>query len=36
VQRLAPLFAAHRAAGGMVAAATHLPLPLSDARELRL
>jgi heme exporter protein A len=36
VQRLAPLFAAHRAAGGMVAAATHLPLPLPDARELRL
>jgi heme exporter protein A len=36
VQRLAPLFAVHRAAGGMVAAATHLPLPLPDARELRL
>lgn len=36
VQRLAPLFTAHRAAGGMVVAATHLPLPLPDARELRL
>ena len=36
VERLAPLFAAHRAAGGMVIAATHLPLPLPDARELRL
>lgn len=36
VQRLAPLFAAHRAAGGMVVAATHLPLPLPEARELRL
>jgi len=36
VARLAPLFAAHRAAGGMLLAATHLPLPLPDARELRL
>lgn len=36
VERLAPLFAAHRAAGGVVLAATHLPLPLPDARELRL
>jgi heme exporter protein A len=36
VERLAPLFAAHRAAGGMILAATHLPLPLPDARELRL
>ncbi len=36
VARLAPLFAAHRAAGGMVIAATHLPLPLPDSRELRL
>jgi heme exporter protein A len=36
VARLAPLFAAHRAAGGMILAATHLPLPLPDARELRL
>jgi heme exporter protein A len=36
VEALAPLFAAHRAAGGMVVAATHLPLPLPDARELQL
>lgn len=36
VLRLGPLFAAHRAQGGMVVAATHLPLPLPDARELRL
>ncbi|WP_249680578.1 heme ABC exporter ATP-binding protein CcmA [Roseococcus pinisoli] len=36
VERLAPLFDAHRAAGGMVIAATHLPLPLPAARELRL
>lgn len=36
VERLAPLFAAHRAAGGIILAATHLPLPLPDARELRL
>jgi heme exporter protein A len=30
------LLAAHRAAGGVVVAATHLPLPLPDAAELRL
>ncbi|TCH99124.1 heme ABC exporter ATP-binding protein CcmA [Roseococcus sp. SYP-B2431] len=36
LEKLAPLFARHRAAGGMVVAATHLPLPLPDARELRL
>jgi heme exporter protein A len=36
VARLGPLLAAHRAAGGAVMAATHLPLPLPDARELRL
>jgi heme exporter protein A len=30
------LLAAHRAAGGIVVAATHIPLPLPDARELRL
>ncbi len=36
VERLAPLLAAHRAAGGIVVAATHIPLPLPDARELRL
>ncbi len=34
--RLGVLLAAHRAAGGMVVAATHLDLPLPDATELRL
>jgi heme exporter protein A len=34
--RLAGLMAEHRAAGGMVVAATHLPLGLEDARELRM
>jgi heme exporter protein A len=36
VERLRPLLAAHRAAGGIVVAATHIPLPLDGARELRL
>jgi heme exporter protein A len=36
VGRLGLLLAAHRAAGGAVMAATHLPLPLPDAKELRL
>ena len=36
VERLGPMLAAHRAAGGIVVAATHVPLPLPDARELRL
>jgi heme exporter protein A len=36
VERLGPLFAAHRARGGMMVVATHLPLPLPEARELRL
>ena len=36
VERLGPLLAAHRAAGGIVVAATHIPLPLADVRELRL
>ncbi len=36
VERLRPLLASHRAAGGIVVAATHIPLPLDDARELRL
>jgi heme exporter protein A len=36
VERLGPLFAAHRARGGMIVTATHLPLPLPAARELRL
>lgn len=36
VERLGPLLAAHRAAGGIVVAATHVPLPLPAALELRL
>lgn len=36
VERLGALLAVHRAAGGMVIAATHLPLPIDAARELRL
>jgi heme exporter protein A len=36
VERLGPILADHRARGGIVVAATHLPLPLADARELRL
>jgi heme exporter protein A len=36
VERLGGLLARHRAAGGMVLAATHLPLPLPGAREMRL
>ena len=36
VARLGALLAAHRAAGGVVVAATHLSLPLPDAAELRL
>ncbi|GAC1488444.1 MAG: heme ABC exporter ATP-binding protein CcmA [Acetobacteraceae bacterium] len=36
VDRLGVVLAAHRAAGGVVVAATHLPLPLPDAAELRL
>jgi len=36
VARLGALMAAHRAAGGVVVAATHLPLPLDDAADLRL
>ena len=31
VERLAALMGAHRDAGGVVLAATHLPLPLPDA-----
>jgi heme exporter protein A len=30
------MLARHRQAGGVVVAATHLPLPLPDAEELRL
>lgn len=36
VERLGPLLATHRSAGGIVVAATHIPLPLPDAREMRL
>jgi heme exporter protein A len=36
VERLGRLLAAHREAGGMVMSATHLPLPLPHAAELRL
>uniref|UniRef100_UPI00161CEF8B heme ABC exporter ATP-binding protein CcmA n=1 Tax=Muricoccus pecuniae TaxID=693023 RepID=UPI00161CEF8B len=36
VARLGALLAAHRARGGIVLAATHLPLPLPDAREVAL
>jgi len=36
VARLGDLMARHRAGGGAILAATHLPLPLPDARELKL
>jgi heme exporter protein A len=36
IGRFGALLAAHRAGGGMVVAATHVPLPLPDAAELRL
>jgi heme exporter protein A len=36
VSRLGALLARHREGGGAVVAATHLPLPLPDAGELRL
>ena len=36
VDCLGGLLAAHRAGGGVVVTATHLPLPLPDAAELRL
>lgn len=36
VARLGTVLAAHRAAGGVVVAATHLPLPLPDAETLAL
>jgi heme exporter protein A len=36
LERLAPLLAEHRSRGGMVVAATHVPLPLEGPRELRL
>jgi heme exporter protein A len=36
IERFGTLLAAHRAGGGMVVAATHVPLPLPDAAGLRL
>ena len=36
VAKLGAMLAAHRTAGGVVVTATHLPLPLDDAAELRL
>ena len=36
VERLGTLLATHRRGGGVVVTATHLPLPLPDAAELRL
>jgi heme exporter protein A len=36
VERLGRLMDAHRAAGGLVVAATHLPLPLRESSELAL
>lgn len=36
VERFGVVLAGHRARGGMIVAATHLPLPLADAAELRL
>lgn len=36
VSRFGDMLAAHRARGGVVVAATHLPLPLPDAAELAL
>ncbi|MFC0408989.1 heme ABC exporter ATP-binding protein CcmA [Roseomonas elaeocarpi] len=36
VARLGPVLARHRAAGGMIVAATHLPLPVTDMREVTL
>jgi heme exporter protein A len=36
IERFGGLLTAHRARGGLVVAATHVPLPLLDATELRL
>lgn len=36
IERFGHMLADHRAAGGMVVAATHIPLPLSDVTEFRL
>ncbi len=36
IARFGDMLSAHRAAGGIVVAATHIPLPVSDVAELRL
>ena len=36
VERFGALLAGHRAAGGIVVAATHLPLPLADAAQMAM
>ena len=36
IERFGALLAAHRADGGIVVAATHVPLPLADVAQLRL
>jgi len=36
ITRFGALIAAHRAGGGIVVAATHVPLPVTDPAELRL
>lgn len=36
VARFGAMLSAHRARGGLIVAATHLPLPLPDAQEFRL
>jgi heme exporter protein A len=36
IERFGRMIAGHRAGGGMVVAATHVPLPLADTAELRL
>ena len=36
IERFGTLLAAHRASGGIVVAATHVPLPLPDPITLRL
>lgn len=36
VERLGPVFAGHRARGGMIVATSHTPLPLEDAETLTL
>jgi heme exporter protein A len=36
VERVGTVLRAHRARGGVVVAATHVPLPLDEVAELRL